>query len=540
LNMSESRSDFELLQAFVRRADQSAFAVLIRRHLDLVYGTAWRRVDDPATAQELAQDVFTALARAAWKFSPDDSLPAWLHRTALLKSKQWLRGELRRRRREQSAIELGTTMKIPDDQPALRALVPLLDEALLSLNEKSRSALLLRYYESRSLRDVGGSLGVSEDAAQKRVALALEQLTHFFRRRGFKTTTSAIAAAALHQTAIAAPAAIANGLVQGVLSSAPSAVGGFTGLLARFAALSKPQTAALCLVIAAAPIAWQYTRLLHQQKNLATLQAAVESARSQHADAFALTERLRAQAERLRPALKEDDGASHKREEAARILSDLKRRTLALLTATSEQWPDDLPLVRVPKWALKNIRSDIPAFDRTGKLAAWTREVLNLPPEQESRVESELTDYLQKMDGLAASRAVETNWVTTDGYFTKQVTVPALGEEGRRFEDLLKTNLLAIVQPDQSKVVLAPLFSENQWLSAERISHALIEKEQQFRLAVKPNNLGDPLVTSTWENHLSSGGQIPENSLPAFLMARYEPWVNELGLTNGVFYRSHP
>src|SRR5215213_6903584 len=164
--MSESRPDFELLQAFVRRGDQSAFATVIRRHLDLVYGTVFRRVDDPATAQEVAQDVFAALARAAWKFSPEDSLPAWLHRTAILKSKQWLRGEFRRRRREQSAIELGTTMKTPDDQPALRALVPLLDEALLSLTERNRAALLLRYYESRSLREVGGSLGVSEDAAQ--------------------------------------------------------------------------------------------------------------------------------------------------------------------------------------------------------------------------------------------------------------------------------------------------------------------------------------------------------------------------------------
>ena len=119
----------------------------------MVYATALRKLEDPGAAEEVAQNVFAALARKAWQFAPDDSLPAWLHRTTLLEAKMWPRGELRRRRREQTAAELGTTMKTPDEQPALRALVPLLDEALLSLREKDRTALLLRYYESQSLRD---------------------------------------------------------------------------------------------------------------------------------------------------------------------------------------------------------------------------------------------------------------------------------------------------------------------------------------------------------------------------------------------------
>src|SRR5688572_30600394 len=187
--MNERRADFELLRAFARTGDQEALADVVRRHLDLVYGTALRKVDDPGAAEEISQNVFSALARKAWQFAPDDSLPAWLHKTALLEAKSWLRGELRRRRREKTAVELGTTMKTPDEQPAFHALVPLLDEALLSLREKDRTALLLRFYESHSLRDVGASLGVGEDAAQKRVQGALEKLSQFFQRRGFKTAT---------------------------------------------------------------------------------------------------------------------------------------------------------------------------------------------------------------------------------------------------------------------------------------------------------------------------------------------------------------
>ena len=184
-NMNERQSDFELLQAFVRDGDQQAFASVVQRHLDLVYATAFRKVQEQFAAQEVAQNVFAILVKKAWHFAADDSLPAWLYKTTLLESKQWLRGEIRRRRREQTAAELGTTMKTPEDQPALRALVPLLDEALLSLREKDRTALLLRFYENQSLRDVGASLGVSDDTAQKRVASALGKLTAFFKRRGW-------------------------------------------------------------------------------------------------------------------------------------------------------------------------------------------------------------------------------------------------------------------------------------------------------------------------------------------------------------------
>src|SRR6266487_3248431 len=138
--MNARQADFELLRAFARAGDEKALRDVVRRHLDLVFATAMRKVSDTGAAEEISQNVFSALARKAWQFAPDDSLPAWLHKTALLESKFWLRGELRRRRREETAAELGTTMKTPDDQPALNALVPLLDEALLSLRENDRTA----------------------------------------------------------------------------------------------------------------------------------------------------------------------------------------------------------------------------------------------------------------------------------------------------------------------------------------------------------------------------------------------------------------
>ena len=60
---------------------------------------------------------------------------------------------------------------------------PLLDDAMAALDETDRSAVLLRYFENKSLREVGEALGASEDAAQKRVSRAVERLREFFSKR---------------------------------------------------------------------------------------------------------------------------------------------------------------------------------------------------------------------------------------------------------------------------------------------------------------------------------------------------------------------
>ena len=55
-------------------------AFLRSRRRDLVFATAVRKVEDLGAAQEVAQHVFTVLARKAWRFAPDVSLPAWQHK----------------------------------------------------------------------------------------------------------------------------------------------------------------------------------------------------------------------------------------------------------------------------------------------------------------------------------------------------------------------------------------------------------------------------------------------------------------------------
>ena len=539
--MNTTRHDFELLRAFMRQGDQSAFAALVNLHLDLVYGTAVRKLGDAAGAQEVAQDVFAALARCAWQFAPDDSLPAWLHRTTLLKSKLWLRGEIRRRRREQVAAQLGTTMKTPDDQPALRALVPVLDEALLSVSEKERTALLLRYMESRSLREVGVSLGISEDAAQKRVASALARVTRFFQRRGFKAASAVTAAAALQHSATSAPAALTNLVTQAVLQSTPPAATGLMALLARLAGLTRVQTAGLCLAIAAAPLTWQWTRTHTAQQSALALKSTIDSARAARLDAEAQTALLRARSAGLQAELDSVPPAEAQRRQAASLaLSELRKRLMGLLSDSRYGWPDDLPFVRVPKWALKGIRADVPTHRARGTLPLWMQEVLDLSPEQKSSLEASLTQFLGYTDSLAASRVSETNWSAGDGSFHKTVQVSALGPEAQAAEDQMATNFLAALGPDGAKVAMSLLYSHNQWVSPEHVSHALINQPQQFRLDVHMRDSRPPDVTFSWDHYLSGPASSTAGLLPQFLADVFDPWLRQLGISNDVFSSNQP
>jgi len=70
---------------------------------------------------------------------------------------------------------------------------PLLDDAMAALDETDRSAILLRYFENRNLREVGESLKISDDAAQKRVSRAVERLREFFSKRKVTIGASGLA-----------------------------------------------------------------------------------------------------------------------------------------------------------------------------------------------------------------------------------------------------------------------------------------------------------------------------------------------------------
>lgn len=184
--------DAKLLMQFVRQDSQEAFAELMRLHLPFVYATCRRELGDAELARDAAQVVFVILARKAATVRSGTVLAAWLFRTARFVSHDLRKRERRRMLTEQSLVtEAGRSEQNPE-APWDR-VTPLLNETLAALSRVDRDAILLRYFEGRTLRETGAALGLSENAARMRVGRALEKMRRHLGKAGITFSTATLA-----------------------------------------------------------------------------------------------------------------------------------------------------------------------------------------------------------------------------------------------------------------------------------------------------------------------------------------------------------
>jgi RNA polymerase sigma factor (sigma-70 family) len=203
-------SDWELLQAYAMNRSETAFAELVRLHVDWVHSVALRHVGDPHLAEDVVQSVFVLLARKARDLRPGTVLGGWLFRTTCHVAAHARRAEQRRKSREATACTMSHDTNSPDSSEILwQQLAPHLDLAVSALSESDRSAILLRFYEKAPMSKVGERLGVSEDAAKKRVSRAVERMRDFLAERGVKIGGVVLAGMLAEKTVQAAPAAMA-------------------------------------------------------------------------------------------------------------------------------------------------------------------------------------------------------------------------------------------------------------------------------------------------------------------------------------------
>jgi hypothetical protein len=97
----------------------------------------------------------------------------------------------------------------PEPDADWEHIAPHLDAALIELSEPDRDALLLRYFQRKSAREMAHTLGTSEEAAQKRVNRAVERLRECFARRGVTVGASGLAVVISTHAIQAAPAGLA-------------------------------------------------------------------------------------------------------------------------------------------------------------------------------------------------------------------------------------------------------------------------------------------------------------------------------------------
>jgi uncharacterized protein (TIGR03435 family) len=216
-------ADMELLRQYAHRKSEEAFAVLVTRHVNVVYSAALRKTGNAHAAEEITQAVFIILAKKANRLRDGTILSGWLYQTARLTSASFLRTEIRRARREQEAY-----MQSLSNEPEAKVwpeIEPLLEDAMGRLVEKERNALALRFFEGKSFQEIGTAMGASENAAKKRVSHGLEKLRKFFTKRGVSSTTAIIAGAISANSVQAAPMALAKSVTAVAIAKGAAASG---------------------------------------------------------------------------------------------------------------------------------------------------------------------------------------------------------------------------------------------------------------------------------------------------------------------------
>ena len=327
----------QLLADYARRGSEAAFRELVERYLDLVYGTALRHVGgDTHLAQDVAQTVFADLARQAGSLYPEVMLGGWLHRRACQVAKTLMRGERRRHDRERQAAQMNALEERCETR--MDQLVPILDEAINRLGAGDRAVILLRFFEGLDLRAVGQAMATNEDAAQKRVARALDRLRNLLVRQGVTPSAAGLAGVLAAEALSVAPAGLAASISTAALAGAAAAGG--SGALAWFQLLgmAKLKIAAGAVILAGVGmhLMWDHQALRQLREENRALQQQLQVGRQ-----------LRAENQRLtRLAASPDDGRSPPEEPSRELLrlrgqsAILRRqeREIAGLQAENREW----------------------------------------------------------------------------------------------------------------------------------------------------------------------------------------------------------
>ena len=202
--------DWQLLNEYATRNSEEAFRTLVERYASMVYHTALRQAHDPDAAEEVTQAVFIALARKADRLPRQTLLYGWLFRATRFAALNWMRDEACRRRHEQQALNMESSLRIDEAESVWEQILPHLNDALERLSNADREVIMSRFFGNKSHREVARMLRISEDTAKKRLARALDKLRIFFARRGVAVPAVALLAAFSACAAQAAPVGLAS------------------------------------------------------------------------------------------------------------------------------------------------------------------------------------------------------------------------------------------------------------------------------------------------------------------------------------------
>jgi RNA polymerase sigma factor (sigma-70 family) len=180
----EELSDATLLQRFVQRRDESAFAALTARHGVMVLRSCRRVLGDAHEAEDAFQATFLILARKAHTLRQAAELPGWLHGVARRVALKARSKAIRRAAETPLTEELPDTSSDPLARLNARELLRVIDEEVERLPAAQRSAVVLCCLEGRTQEEAGRQLGWTAGSLRGHLERGRRRLQGRLERRG--------------------------------------------------------------------------------------------------------------------------------------------------------------------------------------------------------------------------------------------------------------------------------------------------------------------------------------------------------------------
>jgi RNA polymerase sigma-70 factor (ECF subfamily) len=178
------REDESVLIINLRAGIESAYEELIRRFELPVFNIISRLMDDPVDSADVVQEVFLKVFRSISSFRQDSSLKTWIYRIAVNEARNHRRW-FSRHRRQEVCLDADTRSfdhdargyqdwlpdpgRSPFDLALDRETQALIEQALLKLNPKFRTALVLRELEGLSYEEIAEILEISLGTVKSRI-----------------------------------------------------------------------------------------------------------------------------------------------------------------------------------------------------------------------------------------------------------------------------------------------------------------------------------------------------------------------------------
>jgi RNA polymerase sigma-70 factor (ECF subfamily) len=160
---ADEREVKRLIDEF-KHGNKKAFAELVRRHKNQVASLAYKMVNDYDEAADITQIVFVKMAKNIWRYDPRKKFYTWLYRIAINASIDYIRKH--KRHRHESIENFHDSIEALQEDPELSFLRQQLhghiSRAAGTLNEKQRSAFVLRDVEGCKVDDVANIMNMPE------------------------------------------------------------------------------------------------------------------------------------------------------------------------------------------------------------------------------------------------------------------------------------------------------------------------------------------------------------------------------------------